>query len=60
MENEKFLVHLGGAEKSAGAWSPTFFRKNVFVYRIYTLPGDVSFTSGSFNIFSGHLIASFQ
>ena len=60
MENEKFLVHSGAAEKGAGAWPPTFFRKSVFVYRIYTLPGDGSFASGSFNIFLGHLIASFS
>ena len=61
MENEKFLVHSGAAKKRAGAWPPTFFRtQQFFAYRTYTLPGDVSFASGSFNIFLGHLPASFQ
>ena len=60
MEKEKFLVHSGATEKGAGAWPLLSLENNIFLYRIYTLPGDVSFGSGSFNIFFGHLPASFQ
>ena len=35
MENQKFLVHSGAAEKGAGAWPPTLFRKQNFLHTGY-------------------------